>query len=97
MNGLYAPSIVNLFHFKSKIIKYTCIFFNITKTHCITLSNFDYVSKIDKTKTTLHVYDNLNMKFNEYFYTKLFSNFLPDHDYIMINSKDAVQQTDKCI
>ena len=32
------------------------------------------------------------MKFNEDLYRKLFSNLLPDHDYIMINRKDTVQQ-----
>ena len=38
------------------------------------------------------MYDSLNMKFNEDLYTKLFSNLLSDHDYIMINLKDTVQQ-----
>jgi hypothetical protein len=60
--------------------------------HWVTLSNFDNISKIDKTNTTWYLYDSLNMKFNEDLYKKLFSNIFPDHDYIMINIKDSVQQ-----
>ena len=36
--------------------------------------------------------NSLNMKFNEHLYIKLFSNLLPDHDYIIVNRKDSVQQ-----